>query len=927
MVWIYTLIGAVAGGALAEFTGFITGGIIGYLLAAVVQNKQQLIRLAQKYQNLDSQLSLLRRSLQKASVETPVKETPSIPIPSDKASETVVDDAVVSTDAPAEEKVVAAKVESDFSYKQYEPGANQSTTQNETWSKPSTTNEVNNIISKAETFIKRFFREGNLIVTIGVIILFIGASFLVKYSIDNQLVSIELRLTGLVIGSLAILLVGWRLREKMPGYALIMQGGAIAIIYLTIFASFKLYNLLPASIVFPLLIAFSALSMFLAAIQNSRALAVTAITGGFASPILASTGAGSHVLLFSYYLILNLAIFGISWFKSWRMLNVIGFAFTFIIGTFWGVTRYQSEHFASTEPFLITFFLIYVGISIIFAIKQKPQLKGYVDGTLVFGVPLVGFGLQGAMVHHIEYGLAWSAFALGFFYLALAKILWTNTNRNFRLLCEAMLALGVIYASLTIPLALDGRWTAASWAIEGVGFVWIGMRQARHLVKAFGLVLQIAGGALFSIDYPYSSDALMFLNSEYMGTLIVAISGFFTAYLFSSTDEENKYHAPLTTFYLIWALVWWYLGGFSQIERYLRADYDLAIYITFLTVSALIWLFINIRFPRNIFRFFPWLLLAPLWYIFIIATLDVHAFENYGYLAWPFALVATYGIYFVCDKKQIELVAIDKLHTAAYLLLSVLIGYECYWYLQYNHLAASWSVSVLALVLIAALQIINRLDIWPIKQYLHSYQNNSAILLVILLGCWSVVGNFMQYLIPHPIVYMPLLNPVDLIQALALFTVSEWYFKYQTSDRSIIKNQAFYKFVGGFCFIWFNVILLKTIHLITGVRYSPEPLFDTAVVQMAISISWTIIGLIIMVLASKKLKREIWFVGASLTGVVVVKLFILDQSDSGTIDRIVTFMIVGILLLVVGYFSPVPPTGEKIEKQENSNEAIDGKES
>ena len=40
---------------------------------------------------------------------------------------------------------------------------------------------------------------------------------------------------------------------------------------------------------------------------------------------------------------------------------------------------------------------------------------------------------------------------------------------------------------------------------------------------------------------------------------------------------------------------------------------------------------------------------------------------------------------------------------------------------------------------------------------------------------------------------------------------------------------------------------------------------------------------------------------------VVAKLFLVDMGNSGTLARIVSFLGVGAMLLVVGYFAPAPP--------------------
>ena len=54
--------------------------------------------------------------------------------------------------------------------------------------------------------------------------------------------------------------------------------------------------------------------------------------------------------------------------------------------------------------------------------------------------------------------------------------------------------------------------------------------------------------------------------------------------------------------------------------------------------------------------------------------------------------------------------------------------------------------------------------------------------------------------------------------------------------------------------------------------------------------------------------RPLWLVGAGLLGAVVVKLFMVDLSGQGTIERIVSFVGVGALILVIGYLAPVPPS-------------------
>src|SRR5262249_20599354 len=91
-----------------------------------------------------------------------------------------------------------------------------------------------------------FFFGGNSLVRFGVIVLFFGVAFLLKYASEHIEVPIEIRLIGVALGAIVLLAIGWRVRESRPGYGLIIQGGGVGLLYLTVFAAFRLYNLLPA---------------------------------------------------------------------------------------------------------------------------------------------------------------------------------------------------------------------------------------------------------------------------------------------------------------------------------------------------------------------------------------------------------------------------------------------------------------------------------------------------------------------------------------------------------------------------------------------------------------------------------------------------------------------------------------------------------
>ena len=339
-------------------------------------------------------------------------------------------------------------------------------------------------IAQAVAAAKRWLLGGNTVVRVGLVILFVGLSFLASYAASAGLFPIEFRLALIAGVGIALLGVGFRTRVERPGFGLALQGGGVAIIYLTLFAGAKLYDTVPVTPAFALMIAVCALGCALALLQRSQVLAATSFAGGFAVPLLLSNGRGDVAGLFAYYTILNVAILFIAGRRSWRVLNLIGFFATFGVMTLWEASSYRPDDLAVAQAFLIVSVLIYVATAVLYTRATPGRLGGAVDTTLLFGPALVGFGLEVGLVHDCPFGSAFAA--LGFAALYLGVAAWTMRYRreSLRVMNETMLAIGIGFVTLAVPLALGARWTSAAWALEGAGAFWVGMRHAAGALDA-----------------------------------------------------------------------------------------------------------------------------------------------------------------------------------------------------------------------------------------------------------------------------------------------------------------------------------------------------------------------------------------------------------------------------------------------------------
>lgn len=58
-------------------------------------------------------------------------------------------------------------------------------------------------------------------------------------------------------------------------------------------------------------------------------------------------------------------------------------------------------------------------------------------------------------------------------------------------------------------------------------------------------------------------------------------------------------------------------------------------------------------------------------------------------------------------------------------------------------------------------------------------------------------------------------------------------------------------------------------------------------------------------------RRSLWLAGAGLLALTLIKLLLFDLADRDTIYRVVSFLFLGLLMLGLGYFCPLPPREEE----------------
>lgn len=757
---------------------------------------------------------------------------------------------------------------------------------------------------------------GNLPVKIGVLVLLFGVAAALKYSVDAGWLHapISLRLAMIAAGGLAAIVWGWRNRQLRPAFGLSLQGGGIGVLLLTLFAAYRLYQLLPSGIAFALVLALVAGAAALAVLQDALALAVLGFLGGYLAPVLLSTGAGSHVSLFSFYALLNLAVFVIAWLRHWRILNLIGFGFTFIVGLAWGAQYYRPELFATVEPFLILFVLFYIGIVVLHAVRAPVPHRGVVDGTLLFGTPLLAFPLQAAMLYQQPMALAWSALALAVLYALLT--VWLLRRREHVLLGQSFGVLAVGFATLAIPLALSSRTTSVTWALEGAALVWLGLRQRRGLPQLTGVGLHVLAAVAYvhsvldGAGWRAAAGEWLMLNGHALTVLVLSATAFAISWLFERAGRSRVWVWPG---FLIGAM-WWCLAGTREIEQHvapLLLDkttlFTVAGWVGFAALSLL--LFGGLR------RLLQWprlgwgvlmvlacsLLLAP--QTQTLAQSALHWPLSGFWLIWVFA--ALFALSMVREPLQRGL---GVAHVLGLATVSLAYGLALMRVAEAAGLGADW-IFMVALLPLTVLVLLSvrwpAVGTFPLAREFPAYARlwfipASVALILAWVESLSLSGD------SAPLRYTPLLNPADLPQLVGLLVAAHCF-----NLRQNTRLPALFAAAG---FVWLSMAALRAVHQYTDLPWSPLML-ESGVVQATLTVVWSMVGVAAWITGSRRRLWSVWLVGAILLTVVLIKLVLVDRQYVGNLTGIVSFIAVGLLLVVVGRIAPTPPRHSALEQE------------
>jgi uncharacterized membrane protein len=381
---------------------------------------------------------------------------------------------------------------------------------------------------------------------VGILAVLIGMAWFLKFAIDNHWIGPLGRvLIGLIVGAG---LVAWSERFRNHGYAVFsysLKAIGSGVLYLSLWAAFSLYQLVPASVAFAAMVIVTAFNGFMAWVQDAELLALYAIVGGVSTPLLLSTGENHEATLFTYLLVIDIAVLILLALRPWSRLLFMAFLGSSLFYIAWSFGYYTNAQALRTAFFLACFFLVFAFAPRLVQRKldDESRIAGW-DNLALVVLPLANaaWGFLGfyAILDRpgTEWAQAWLAVAFAAFYLLLIRLPENGRLKSSPAVLSGLhLAIAVVFLTIAIPLKAHGRWITTGWLVEGAVLLWLASRDQSRLLRVLAvLCLALGLCALVTIN-PNASLTPVF--NERFATYLVAIAACaFTAWVAANAKAD-----------------------------------------------------------------------------------------------------------------------------------------------------------------------------------------------------------------------------------------------------------------------------------------------------------------------------------------------------------------------------------------------------
>jgi len=373
-----------------------------------------------------------------------------------------------------------------------------------------------------------------------VALILFAAAFFLKYAFENRWIGELGRVSIGVAAGLTMTVLGFRYHLRgWRVFSQILTAGGVVLLYLSAYAAFGYYHLVPQRAAFIFLVILVAEAAGLALLYNAPAIAIMALIGGFLAPLLLHTDRDQYWSLFGYIIALDLGALALL--KHWWGLSSLAFVGTHLLFWIWYGERYHPEKLDAVMLFHTVVFLMFLSAHVARQLVRRKQIT--IEGLgLMLSNPFVFFATS---YHFLNpYYHDWmGVFAIGMalIYAGSAKVLLDRSaaGRNQLLV---MIGVALTFVTIAIPIQLKSNWITIAWAVEALVMLWAGMEtKTRRLQGLAWMLFVLALGKLVVWDTPYflRRDVTPVFNRYFLSSLAVIGCVFGAAWLYQRVGERK----------------------------------------------------------------------------------------------------------------------------------------------------------------------------------------------------------------------------------------------------------------------------------------------------------------------------------------------------------------------------------------------------
>ena len=412
----------------------------------------------------------------------------------------------------------------------------------------------------------------------GIITVIVGMGFFLKYAYDNNIIGPLGRVIIAAIAGLAAIATGEITRKR--GYDIVAKGVTalgFAILYAAVFSAYRFYGLIDSAPAFGLAILVTAAAMLYAVRLDEILMAVISLIGGFAAPVIVSTGENLPLPLFSYLLILGSGAMLCAFYRKWQFVNILAFAGTVFLYVGW-LAKFYLPGARAAEGLPPQIYIALVWLGIFFAVYLVlPLLNGLIrqktadtkDVLLVVSNAMLTFiCLWLILFTKYQTSLAFSAIGLCAAHLGMLTITIKkckhDTNLQF-----VLLLLSIFFFTIAIPLYLDMYALSMAWAGEAVILTVIGFKYRSVWTQYCGIIsLLLSFGQLLNQFPMHKAAFTLVLNPAFGSWVFFAAAIIACHFIYRRNIKADPLNYPIVSQALYCAAVvamifvsiieWWF---------------------------------------------------------------------------------------------------------------------------------------------------------------------------------------------------------------------------------------------------------------------------------------------------------------------------------------------------------------------------------